>query len=349
MNDYRIIHKVSFHRSGRWKYFGTAFGLTVVSIFYYLIFELMPLFERQNTIDKTVTSLEYKSALKEVLDSVEGKNGLTRSHFEVPASAFTSVSVEIETFGAENEQKTPKVSSHVFLRRDRAVLLLGFFVVITSVYLTLFTDSKSESVKASGFGNSKHEVLKQFGIEPEGKSPAVELFARDVQSAGERADKFFERSTLLLAGGIIMAFIGVAIFYVTLPETKAEETFSTYWIKVIRPTGVLFFLEAIAWFLLRQYRSLVEDYKWFYRLYLKRSNYLAASTILSVEAVRREDLFIAVSLVQEDFSGRLKGGETTETLEALKLPESGPVFEALSAFSSIKEKVKAEKFEVGVK
>jgi hypothetical protein len=88
---------------------------------------------------------------------------------------------------------------------------------------------------------------------------------------------------------------------------------------------------------------LVEDYKWFYRLYLKRSNYLAASRILSVEKVRPEDLFIAVSLVQEDYSGRLKAGETTETIETLKLPEDSPVSEALRALSFLKERAKPEK------
>jgi hypothetical protein len=179
--------------------------------------------------------------------------------------------------------------------------------------------------------------------QPLAKLTPVDLFAGEVEAAANRADGLFSRSTLLLAGGIIMAFIGVGIFYVTLPETKGDETLTSYWPKVVRPTGVLIFVEAIAWFLLRQYRALVEDYKWFYRLYLKRANYLAAIRILGVENVRPEDTFVAVSLIQEDYSGRLKSGETTESLELLKLPEDSPVTEALRAFSAIKERVKSEK------
>ena len=139
-----------------------------------------------------------------------------------------------------------------------------------------------------------------------------------------------------------MAFIGVSIFYVTLPETQKDEVLMAYLPKVVRPTGVLIFVEAIAWFLLRQYRALVEDYKWFYRLYLKRANYLAALRILQKDPVRPEDAFVAISLVHEDMSGRLKQGETTESLEALKVPEDGPVTEILKTLATFQANVKKE-------
>jgi len=190
-----------------------------------------------------------------------------------------------------------------------------------------------------GFGDADGASPPQ--ITPQASLTPVDLFAQEVAVAANRADALFGRSTLLLAGGIVMSFIGVSIFYVTLPDTQ-NEPILTYLSKVVRPTGVLIFVEAIAWFLLRQYRALVEDYKWFYRLYLKRANYLAALRILQKDPVRAEDAFVAISLVQEDMSGRLKKGETTESLEAIKIPEDSPVTEILRTFAAFQTTVKKE-------
>src|SRR5262249_54823982 len=141
----------------------------------------------------------------------------------------------------------------------------------------------------------------------------------------------YRRSTILLGGGIVMAFVGVALFYITLPTsvstTQSRDAFLYYdlqsqinylrrqnedlrsrskpdrddasrrlddsspfrgtdeakenqWLlfasRSLRPTGMLIFMEGIAWFLLRQYRVLIEEYKAFLRVYLKRSSYLIA-------------------------------------------------------------------------
>lgn len=123
-----------------------------------------------------------------------------------------------------------------------------------------------------------------------------------------------------------MAFVGVAVFYATLPDPIRDESQSTYLIRALRATGMLVFLEAIAWFLLRQYRNLIEDFKSFHRIYMKRANYLAAITIIDKTVVRGEDLLLVTALLGEDFSGRLGSGETTEAIEGMKNEGTNPVF-----------------------
>jgi hypothetical protein len=124
----------------------------------------------------------------------------------------------------------------------------------------------------------------------------------------------------------------------TLPEGTKDDLIQSYWVRALRPTGVLLFVEAIAWFLLRQYRALIEDYKWFHRLYMKRANYLAALRIFDKTAIRPEDIFVAASLITEDFSGVLKKDETTEALERLKSQEDSPITEILKAMTSLSAK-----------
>jgi hypothetical protein len=93
-----------------------------------------------------------------------------------------------------------------------------------------------------------------------------------------------------------------------------------------RALGMLFFIETISWFLLRQYRSLVEDYKWFYRLYIKRQNYLVAFLIArNIKGPKDPTSLVSKALIEEDLSGRIAVGMTTEELENLKLVDQNPV------------------------
>ena len=157
---------------------------------------------------------------------------------------------------------------------------------------------------------------------------AEEFMSNQVRAAEAVAASLYERSTLLIAGGIVMAFIGVGVFYFTLPETKDASTMSAFLPRVIRPTGILIFLEAISWFLLRQYRVQIEDYKAFYRIYLRRANLLMAlKTLPKGNSSDAGQIAIAAAFLEDDQTGRLRSGETTEALATLKVSDPNPVFD----------------------
>jgi hypothetical protein len=200
----------------------------------------------------------------------------------------------------------------------------------------------------------------------------------DVLKAEERARDIYRRSTILLGGGIVMAFVGVALFYVTLPTWSPSESSPLimrdrpdiysplqlereYWRELylrqrsplerdlpayesrppasevhpwltfashsLRPTGMLIFMEGIAWFLLRQYRVLIGEYKSFLRIYLKRSSYLIAWKAASSGGDKQLD--IAHAMIRDDMNGTLRKDETTEVLETMRLNEPTPIIEVL--------------------
>lgn len=226
------------------------------------------------------------------------------------------------------------------------------------------------------------------------KLTAEEFLQSDVERAEERARDIYKRSTILLAGGIVMAFVGVAVFYVTLPTSfgvptneldrerylvevqrnlqlqrqifllrrgiearssqspnkkldEGDQDDSDFaparvidpgpvqkqseWLlfasRSLRPTGMLIFMEGIAWFLLRQYRVLIEEYKAFLRVYLKRSSFLVAWKAAS-SGVDKEFL-IAQAMIGEDLSGAITKDQTTEVLEAIRVAEPTPIVEVL--------------------
>jgi hypothetical protein len=97
--------------------------------------------------------------------------------------------------------------------------------------------------------------------------------------------------------------------------------------RALRPFGMLVFVEGIAWFLLRQYRSLIEDYKGFVRGQLRRSSYLVALKACVQAGTSYADVIRA--LLSEDLTGRLVKDQTTEALEAMKVREDGPILESM--------------------
>src|SRR4051794_9123339 len=95
----------------------------------------------------------------------------------------------------------------------------------------------------------------------------------DAAASDEEARLLLKRSTVLLVSGIVMAFVGIAVFASFIPDENpvrrlesvavapvlpAPSTESV-WTNVfqyashaLRPLGMLIFIEAVAWFLLRQ-------------------------------------------------------------------------------------------------
>jgi hypothetical protein len=311
-------------------------GLYFIAAVFIFLYELAPLIDKTATVEKALASSEFREAriaIKAPL--LEGEQRVL--DFDWNASALTEVAISFTITGG-TAGATHVNATRVRIRPDVFILWVGVIFVFGAMFATVIpnlTRLRFGPVEVQFAGDVNKEAS-------ENTLTSTEQFASEVASAAHRADAFYARSTLLLVAGIAMAFVGVGIFYVTLPETQGEQTLLSYGPKLIRPTGVLIFVEAISWFLLRQYRALVEDYKWFYRLYLKRANYLAALRILGSSTVRPEDVYVAVALIQEDLSGRLKSGETTEAIEALKAPEESPISEILRTLSAIKHKAVPE-------
>ena len=81
----------------------------------------------------------------------------------------------------------------------------------------------------------------------------------------------------MLISGIVVAIIGVLVFTEFIPDPdsfKIESTKEIQWkqylVYSIRPTMMLVFIEFIAFYLLKQYRTLIDDYKYFHSIFLLR-------------------------------------------------------------------------------
>jgi hypothetical protein len=311
--------------------------------------------------DSAMTSVEYR----------DQHQGHAYSHHELsvqlikdyglhPVNITVFVGIDFgvfEWYAVKEGRVLTAEAVQTFIRYDNLILLSGLWGGISIVLFWLLAGSYGAVSRVNSFSQNagprrgiEAELLpgngtvdQQVFMAVQGNGHALhlprmalgadEILANDADDAARRSDQLYSRSNILLAGGIIMAFVGVGVFYFSLPEVGSDETYQQYLPKVIRPTGMLIFIESIAWFLLRQYRALIEDYKAFHRIYLKRANYRVAQKMLtqSVPDVSQYSLLFAAALLQEDLTGRLKNGESTEGIEAGKIVEQNPVLEILRA------------------
>lgn len=291
----------------------------------FLLYAYLPLLNEQHAIEQARSSSKLSSAIELLRASVKSSGHGSKEDRVFLYEVTPFVQVSVPYFGYwDDESSTPFVQVNtgvptVSLRLDQ-VILIGSLIIMLALTLRTLYPSSEEIVSVN-----VTQALVQATNHLNHSTPH-QVFAHEVKHAEFRAETLFKRSTYLLTGGVLMAFVGVAVFYATLPEPLREESASSYWIRAFRSGGMLIFLEAIAWFLLRQYRSLIEDFKAFHRIYMKRANYLAVITVLDKGAVRAEDLILVTALLGEDLSGKLSKGESTEALENTKNEGVNPVF-----------------------
>lgn len=103
--------------------------------------------------------------------------------------------------------------------------------------------------------------------------------------AEKKANEFYNRATYMLFLGIIIAVLGIIFFYITIPNSKDYKDPTLYLYAVIRPGLVLVFIQSISFYLLKQYRSLIIDYKYFYKDSINKFNLFSVYQLL----VEKED------------------------------------------------------------
>lgn len=129
------------------------------------------------------------------------------------------------------------------------------------------------------------------------KSSKIDGFAKlieyDINRLRLYTSQLYNRSTLMLLSGISVAVVGVLIFLVLIPDPKDfDRTADNYWkiylVHAVRPALLLVFIEFIAIFLLRQYRALINDFKYFHSIGLSRFDNALITDIITNEKLEEK-------------------------------------------------------------
>lgn len=152
------------------------------------------------------------------------------------------------------------------------------------------------------------------------------------------AEKIYNRSGAYLLVGCLIAFVGVAIFYSPMFEKPAVPDIQQRLLDYLPRFGALFFVEFIAFFFLKQYRTMLEEYRYYETIKRKRQDNLNLLEIISTYKDNMDVLKIIIHRIPEDLGARLSKGETTEILEAQRLVNDD--FDLLSKVIELMKMVK---------
>jgi hypothetical protein len=134
------------------------------------------------------------------------------------------------------------------------------------------------------------------------------------------------RANFILGVGTLMALAGLLVFVTTnTPEAASSEAHGLsswrYILGFLPRISVLVFVEILAGFFLRQYRALMEEYRYYEGLERQRDADLASFFACCGDGPSIRDL---TKVIRESIwsGGTLKAGELSPTLEAAKASEN---------------------------
>ena len=210
-----------------------------------------------------------------------------------------------------------------FTNSDFAAAYIG--TVLSAFAITAFF-SASKKIISNKFG---FDMTPDNNTDVQNQGSSAATLANEIKFLKRTASEINLKSNLLLTIGIIMAGVGVSVFVLSplnLPTIKEEPRYPIIFIEFSRSLGMLIFIEAIAWFLLRQYRALADDYKAIQFEISKKINALVSIIYINQQNLPDERVLLLANLLTPTSTTTiLKPGETTESLENMKLEKNSPI------------------------
>lgn len=153
------------------------------------------------------------------------------------------------------------------------IALLTLFTFTTS-FLTFLDDNKLK------MSFNKHKSLgENSNLAQEINKELTDIEKQLIDNAEEskaNAERLFKRSSYSLIVGGVIAFSGVLIFHILNSNINYNEfTDLFHFFGLIPRFGILFFIEYVAFFFLKQYRVLMEEYRYYEAIKRDRQNLLS--------------------------------------------------------------------------
>ena len=166
-------------------------------------------------------------------------------------------------------------------------------------------------------------LSESLGTDEMATSRATKLFAYYASSSRRLSQSIYSRAGVYLLVGVFVAFSGLAFFYAqTAQVTTLPQEGLSLLISFAPKFGILFFIELVAFFFLRQYRSVMDEFRYYEAI--KRSREETLALIRIAEDIGKP--FDPIDFVKSGsfFSkaGVIAKGESSEIIESRKLEKN---------------------------
>ena len=151
-------------------------------------------------------------------------------------------------------------------------------------------------------------------------SEPQDVLAAFVRSSRALSRRIFTRANIYVIVGVLIAFAGVLFFYLqTVGQTSEDGDLFSDFLRSAPRFGILFFVEFIAFFFLRQYRSDMEEFRYYEAVQRKREEIFALVRFMKTQDEKVDIARLAEVIGQSSTVDKLGAGESTELLETKKL------------------------------
>ncbi|HDX4662401.1 TPA: hypothetical protein ROH14_004543, partial [Enterobacter hormaechei subsp. steigerwaltii] len=158
------------------------------------------------------------------------------------------------------------------------------------------------------------------------KSDLAEGYLSNLVVSSARLSKdIYSRGSLYLLFGVIFSIVGLVFFYSqvhvsdslsTVVNIPKSNSFVNELVYLAPKFGILFFIELISFFFLKQYRVTMDEFRYYEAIKRSREETLAVVKLLSVNSENVDYMAVLDRLKFSSNVGRLESGQTTELLEA---------------------------------
>lgn len=329
-----------------------------LAIFFPIIYAYAGFNEASQDVGKPLVPLnsEYDrtiSKLKESLEASPTTDSLSAEIVVYPTSVFTAKTVVLTATRHRPSDEAPGTASQIVVdpknsyRFESASFVLAAGAWLLALYLLNWgvqvvgemraTWNSSESDVAGTSTNSKKASPTDSTQKPAATVREVassrDALAEDILYSRLAATKAQQQASMLVVSGVAMALLGVIVFYYSLAPISeirsldAEERMQVALLAAFRPGAALFFIEGVAWFLLRQYRLVSLDFKGFLETTASRTNVLACIQLADKPDDTELRTRLVATLLSKGAGEPLKAGESTVALENERLASVNPLWE----------------------
>lgn len=202
-------------------------------------------------------------------------------------------------------------------------ILIFLFPILFNLIFGLYP---LESIRVKGnrkidspYDDSGDSSIKIENIKLDGATIDYKLIC--INESKAIADKIYKRSGVYLLAGSLIAFIGIGIFYspIFANTNSIPNDLSQRILDYLPRFGALFFIEFIAFFFLRQFRVMHEEYRYYEAIKRQRQDNFNLLLLVEKYGEKTELLKLIVESHGNINVGKLGKDETTHILESQKI------------------------------
>lgn len=167
-------------------------------------------------------------------------------------------------------------------------------------------------------GRAEEQSIQTLNSDGLSTASCVDLLAYYAHSSKSLSESLFSRAGAYLLVGVSVAFSGLLFFYYQTTDLANSESIAIA-VSLAPKFGILFFIELVAFFFLRQYRSAMDEFRYYESIKRKREETLALIQLANTQQVEI-DIFELIK--NESFFSRphtIRTNESSEIIESRKL------------------------------